>query len=112
MIPLTRRDVLAHQAHAPWPTQRQIEQDLLLCRSMAALFDDKFLHGQVAMRGGTLLHKVHLAPPCRYSEDIDLVLLAIGLRIMYAKPFAGFSPMCWVNHRPPFGRLFSLRFGM
>src|SRR5258708_27168162 len=74
MIPLTRRDVLAHQAHAPWPTQRQIEQDLLLCRSMAALFDDKFLHGQVAMRGGTLLHKVHLAPPCRYSEDIDLVV--------------------------------------
>jgi predicted nucleotidyltransferase component of viral defense system len=26
------------------------------------------------MRGGTLLHKVHLAPPARYSEDIDLVV--------------------------------------
>ncbi len=74
MISLTRRDVLAHQAHVPWPTQRQVEQDLLLCRSMAALFADKFLHGQIAMRGGTLLHKVHLAPPCRYSEDIDLVV--------------------------------------
>ncbi len=74
MTPLTRRDVLAHQAHVPWPTQRQVEQDLLLCRSMVALFDDDFLHGQVAMRGGTLLHKVHLAPPCRYSEDIDLVV--------------------------------------
>jgi hypothetical protein len=24
--------------------------------------------------GGTLLHKVHLAPACRYSEDIDLVV--------------------------------------
>src|SRR6266496_4507914 len=74
MIPLTRRDVLAHQTYVPWPTQRQVEQDLLLRRSMAALFDDKFLHGQIAMRGGTLLHKVHLAPPCRYSEDIDLVV--------------------------------------
>jgi hypothetical protein len=29
---------------------------------MAALFNDKFLQGQIAMRGGTLLHKVHLAP--------------------------------------------------
>src|SRR6266498_6130790 len=74
MTPLTRRDVLAHQAQVPWPTHRQIEQDLLLSRSMAALFDDKLLHGQIAMRGGTLLHKVHLAPPCRYSEDIDLVV--------------------------------------
>jgi predicted nucleotidyltransferase component of viral defense system len=26
------------------------------------------------MRGGTLLHKVHLAPAARYSEDIDLVV--------------------------------------
>ena len=74
MIALTRRDVLAHQVHVPWPTQRQVEQDLLLCRSMAALFNDNFLHSQIAMRGGTLLHKVHLAPPCRYSEDIDLVV--------------------------------------
>ena len=27
------------------------------------------------MRGGTLLHKVHLAPASRYSEDIDLVVI-------------------------------------
>ena len=74
MTPLTRRDVLEHQARVPWPSQPQIEQDLLLCRSMAALFNDNFLHGQIAMRGGTLLHKVHLAPPARYSEDIDLVV--------------------------------------
>jgi predicted nucleotidyltransferase component of viral defense system len=74
MTPLTRRDVLAHQAAVPWPSQRQVEQDLLLCRAMAALFNDGFLHTQIAMRGGTLLHKVHLAPPARYSEDIDLVV--------------------------------------
>jgi predicted nucleotidyltransferase component of viral defense system len=74
MTPLTRRDVLAHQAAVPWPTQRQVEQDLILCRAMAALFNDRFLHTQIAMRGGTLLHKVHLAPASRYSEDIDLVV--------------------------------------
>jgi predicted nucleotidyltransferase component of viral defense system len=74
MTLLTRRDVLAHQTHVPWPAQHQIEQDLLLCQSMAALFNDNFLKGQIAMRGGTLLHKVHLAPPSRYSEDIDLVV--------------------------------------
>src|ERR1700690_1578915 len=75
MISLTRRDVLAHQAAVPWPSQRQVEQDLLLCQTIVALFDDAFLQGQIAMRGGTLLHKVHLAPASRYSEDIDLVVI-------------------------------------
>lgn len=75
MTPITRRDILAHQSVVPWSMQYQIEQDLLLCRTMAALFDDVFLSGQIAMRGGTLLHKVHLAPASRYSEDIDLVVV-------------------------------------
>jgi predicted nucleotidyltransferase component of viral defense system len=75
MTPITRQDILAHQALVPWAAQYHIEQDLLLCRAMVALFDDKFLSSQIAMRGGTLLHKVHLAPPVRYSEDIDLVVV-------------------------------------
>jgi predicted nucleotidyltransferase component of viral defense system len=75
MTPITRQDILAHQAVVPWSTQHQVEQDLLLCRAMVALFDDAFLSGQIAMRGGTLLHKVHLAPASRYSEDIDLVVV-------------------------------------
>jgi len=72
---LTQQDILAHQAHVPWPSLRQVEQDLLLCRGMAAIFDDRFLRDQVAMRGGTLLHKVYLAPPARFSKDIDLVVI-------------------------------------
>jgi predicted nucleotidyltransferase component of viral defense system len=72
---LTRRDILEHQQNVPWPNLRQVEQDLLLCQSMIALFNDDFLQSQVAMRGGTLLHKVHLAPASRYSEDIDLVIV-------------------------------------
>jgi len=75
MTPITRQDILAHQVLVPWPAQYQVEQDLLLCRAMVALFEDAFLSSQVAMRGGTLLHKVHLAPPARYSEDIDLVVV-------------------------------------
>ncbi len=75
MTPITRQDILAHQAVVPWSAQHQVEQDLLLCRAMVALFDDAFLSAQIAMRGGTLLHKVHLAPASRYSEDIDLVVV-------------------------------------
>ena len=77
-MPITPRDVLGHQLEVPWSSLLQVEQDLLLCRAMAALFKDDFLRGQLAMRGGTLLHKVHLAPASRYSEDIDLV--AVGDR--------------------------------
>lgn len=75
IAPITRRDVIAHQSVVPWPSQYQVEQDLLLCRAMAALFEDSFMQGQIAMRGGTLLHKVYLPPPSRYSEDIDLVVV-------------------------------------
>jgi hypothetical protein len=39
-----------------------VEQDYLLCRAVAAIFEDGFLSKQVAMRGGTVLHKGHLAP--------------------------------------------------
>ncbi len=75
MTQITRRDIVAHQSTVPWPNARQVEQDLLLCRAMTAIFKDEFLKTQVAMRGGTLLHKVHLAPASRYSEDIDLVVI-------------------------------------
>ena len=75
MIPITRQDILFHQSIVPWSAQYQVEQDLLLCRAMTAMFDDSFLSSQIAMRGATLLHKVLLAPPARYSEDIDLVVV-------------------------------------
>lgn len=64
----------AWQQHAPWPKRSQIEQDLRLSRGVAAIFGDDVLREHVAMRGGTVLHKAHLAPASRYSEDIDLVL--------------------------------------
>lgn len=75
MINLNNRDILVHEQFVPWPNKRQVEQDLLLCQAMTALFSDPFLKTQIAMRGGTLLHKVHLDPAARYSEDIDLVVI-------------------------------------
>tara|TARA_R110001599_G_scaffold56410_5_gene156058 strand:- start:13893 stop:14759 length:867 start_codon:yes stop_codon:yes gene_type:complete len=65
----------AWQNHAPWPKRSQIEQDLRLSRGVAAIFADSVLSEHLAMRGGTVLHKAHLAPAARYSEDIDLVLV-------------------------------------
>jgi predicted nucleotidyltransferase component of viral defense system len=65
----------AWQTDAPWPKRSQIEQDLRLSRGVAAIFGDDVLREHLAMRGGTVLHKAHLAPAARYSEDIDLVLI-------------------------------------
>ena len=65
----------AWQTHAPWPKRSQIEQDLRLSRGVAAIFSEPVLREHLAMRGGTVLHKAHLAPAARYSEDIDLVLV-------------------------------------
>jgi predicted nucleotidyltransferase component of viral defense system len=72
---ITAREIAAWRTVAPWATDMMVEQDYLLCRAVAAIFEDDFLSKQVAMRGGTVLHKGHLAPASRYSEDIDLVLV-------------------------------------
>ena len=69
------QEIIAWRKCAAWATDAQVEQDLLLTQAMVAIFRDPFLFGQVAMRGGTALHKLHLAPAARYSEDIDLVLV-------------------------------------
>lgn len=72
---LPRNEIIAWRAYADWSRDSQIEQDLLITRAIVAIFQDTFLSEHVAMRGGTVLHKVHLAPASRYSEDIDLVLV-------------------------------------
>lgn len=71
MIP--RAHITAWRAMAPWASDAQVEQDLILCRAIVDLFSDDLLAREVAFRGGTALHKLVLPPPARYSEDIDLV---------------------------------------
>lgn len=70
---ISARELAQWRPLAPWSSDLMIEQDFLISQAVAAIFEDKFLKGQVAMRGGTVLHKAHLAPASRYSEDIDLV---------------------------------------
>lgn len=76
MIP--RAQITAWRARAPWSTDAQVEQDLALCRALVDLFSDDLLARELAFRGGTALHKLHLEPAGRYSEDIDLVQVNTG----------------------------------
>ena len=76
MIP--RRYITEWKANAPWPTDAQVEQDLVIERALVALFSDPFLKEHAAFRGGTALHKIYLKPQARYSEDIDLVQIKEG----------------------------------
>lgn len=83
---ITAQELADWRSYANWSTDMMVEQDFLLSRAVDAIFADKWLGGQVAMRGGTILHKSHLAPASRYSEDIDLVLItdAAGTSIQKA----------------------------
>ena len=60
-------------SQAPWPRNELVEQDMIICRALIAIFSDPFLAEHLAFRGGTALHKLYLSPQPRYSEDIDLV---------------------------------------
>ena len=51
----------------------QVEQDLVTCRGLVAIFSHPLLGSSLAFRGGTALYKLYLKPPARFSEDIDLV---------------------------------------
>ena len=57
----------------PWADDAQVEQDLIICRALTAIYQDDFLSKRLAFRGGTALHKLYLTPQPRYSEDIDVV---------------------------------------
>jgi len=68
--------IMQWRSVAPWISDLQVEQDLILSRAIVSIFTDNTLAEQLAMRGGTVLNKVHFAGGSRYSEDIDLVQTA------------------------------------
>ena len=76
MIP--RAHVTAWRREAPWATDAQVEQDLVLSRALVELFPHPPLAKALAFRGGTALHKLFFVPASRYSEDIDLVQVDAG----------------------------------
>lgn len=51
----------------PWSQNDQVEQDLIICRALVAIFSHPILADNLAFRGGTALYKLHLKP-VRYSE--------------------------------------------
>lgn len=71
MIP--QADITAWGVTRPWPNPDAIEQDLLLARTIVAIYQHPVLSGELVFRGGTALHQVHLPSPWRYSEDLDFV---------------------------------------
>ena len=71
MIP--RANITAWRHVAPWPTNEQVEQDLVLSRALVEIFGHELVVDQAIFRGGTALHKLFFATSRRYSEDIDLV---------------------------------------
>ena len=71
MIP--RANITAWRTHALWPSNEQVEQDLVLSRALVAMFTREIVAAQAVLRGGTALHKLFLAASRRYSDDIDLV---------------------------------------
>jgi len=71
MIP--QRYIEEWRAVAPWTLDAQVEQDLVIARTIVEMYSDDLLKNSLAFRGGTALHKLYLNPQIRYSEDIDLV---------------------------------------
>ena len=70
--------ITAWSRTAPWATRAQIEQDLLLSRLIIDIASHPYLGEELVFRGGTCLHKLHLHPARRYSEDLDYVRASPG----------------------------------
>jgi predicted nucleotidyltransferase component of viral defense system len=75
---IPRAHITGWRSQAPWPTDAQVEQDLVLTRALAEIFMRSAVADAVAFRGGTALHKLYFEHPGRYSEDIDLVQIEAG----------------------------------
>jgi len=75
---IPRAHITAWRARAPWPSDAQVEQDLLLSRALVEMFNRPELAEGFVFRGGTALHKLFIFPAGRYSEDIDLVQAEAG----------------------------------
>ena len=75
---LPQADIVRWRAAAPWVDDDDVEQDLVITLALFDIFRDEGLKSALAFRGGTALHKLHLAPAARYSEDIDLVQREAG----------------------------------
>jgi len=58
MIP--QQYIVEWSGFVPWKANEQVEQDLIISRSLVELFSDNFIADRLAFRGGTALHKIYL----------------------------------------------------
>ncbi|HSW30294.1 MAG TPA: nucleotidyl transferase AbiEii/AbiGii toxin family protein [Longimicrobiales bacterium] len=97
MIP---RDFITEwRVHAPWKLDAQVEQDLVISRALVELFRAPELADSLAFRGATALYELHLLPPARCSEDIDLVQVTPGPTSLVPSCLARSSALCTSGRR-------------
>ena len=70
---ISKIHIIQWRKYAPWPTDEQVEQDLILSRILCELYSESIIAENLIFRGGTALHKLYFPVAGRYSEDIDLV---------------------------------------
>jgi len=58
MIP--ERAIIEWRKFVPWIKEIMVEQDLIICRSLVAIYNDEFLSSRLAFRGGTALENKSL----------------------------------------------------
>jgi predicted nucleotidyltransferase component of viral defense system len=75
---IPKANITAWRKAAPWSSDWQVEQDLVLSRCLVELFNRPAITERAVFRGGTALHKLFFKQPGRYSEDIDLVQREAG----------------------------------
>lgn len=70
---ISKEYIQAWKSVAPWSSNAQVEQDLIISRILCELYSVPKLNESLAFRGGTALQKIFFQKQTRYSEDIDLV---------------------------------------
>ena len=65
MIP--RDYITAWRTQAPWPSDAQVEQDLVISRAIVELFSVREVASHLVFRGGTALYKIYVTPPARFG---------------------------------------------
>jgi predicted nucleotidyltransferase component of viral defense system len=71
MIP--RAFISEWQKNILFRANEQVEQDMVICRTLIELYNNDIIKNNLLFRGGTALHKIYISPQVRYSEDIDFV---------------------------------------
>jgi hypothetical protein len=69
---IPRAHITAWRAHAPWSTDAQVEQDLVIARVMVEVFSAPLLSSRLAFRGGT--DRDRSAPVCVCTNGAGDVL--------------------------------------